>query len=144
MERCFIEASSVTEDLLSQFNIPFARNGGEYNIKYIEAVYNVDGKAEILMDIEQIRRGRLYDQLVRCGARDIIINTLPRGDASNIAGKLQTRVLLACRKPGMKSYQRGTCTVVPVFPASGFADEGAYNELKRIQLVQDAVMEVGF
>ena len=135
--RCFIEAWSVTEEILAEFRMPFVARSGEYRVQYIQSVFEEGGKAEIVMEIEQVRRGYLQSRLEHCGARQVIIQSFPLNDAQNLAGKFLDRITQRALLPGMKSFVRGSTRIVPVPDTNGDDNRLIYEELKRLQMAQD-------
>ena len=115
--RCYIEAFSVNEPMLSALTLPFARFTGEYAIKYMACAVSAaaDGKTELYMETDPIRRQHLQSRLEECGARHVVVHSFPRNDAERLAGKFLGRVLgLANDQADMTLYTRGrTDTVVP-------------------------------
>ncbi len=129
----------MTEEMLVDFNVPFVRVNGSYHINYLKCAYSLDGKAEMFMDIEQIKRGVLQNHMERCGARQVMIHTFPRNDTQNLAGKFLARVLEKADVPGIKSYQRGTTLLEPVADTS--TDENImYENLKQLQIYHDGLL----
>jgi hypothetical protein len=138
--RCFIEAWSVTEELIKDFKMPFIRRNGEYEIKFIKCALLDGGKAEIVMNIEHVRRGFLLDQFEKCGARQVMICSFPLNDPNHLAGKFTHRVQTKAEAPGMKAYERGICNIVPVVDTN--PDENAiYEELKSLQMMQNGLLD---
>lgn len=132
----------MTEDMLAQFKLPFMMKSGEYTVKYLNSSFEEGGKAEILMEVEKIRRGFLQRQLELCGARQVLIQSFPLNDPQHLAGKFLHRVNMKAQLPGMKSYVRGSTRIVPVPDSNGDDNHVIYEELKRLQTMQagDEVM----
>ena len=136
VSRCYIEAWSVTEALLTEFRMPFVQRSGEYAITFCMAAYDESGKAEIFVDMEQVRRGHLQARLELCGARQVLIHSFPVNDPNNLAGKFLGRVMKKMGLPGKRSYQRGYTNTI--FPDNDYnPDENTiYDELKGLQQTQ--------
>ena len=140
--RCFIEAWAVTDELLTEFRMPFVRGTGEYDIKFLNYAYQIGGKAEIFMVIEQVRRGHLQNRLELCGARQVVIHSFPSNDPNQLAGKFLNRVIEKSDIPGVSSYQRGSCNISLVSDSNQDDNAAIYEELKALQLMQhSAVVE---
>ena len=130
---CFIEAWSVTEELLTNFRMPFIRRSGEYGVEFMTCAFQEGGKAEIFMVIERVGRAHLQSQLEKCGARQVVIHSFPSDDPNHLTGKFLDRVLKRADAPGMLSYQRGYCN--NTFRIN--YDDGGYEELKQVQRMQE-------
>jgi hypothetical protein len=141
IDRCFIETSYMTEEIISTFRMPFVQQSGEYDIRLITCAYEEGGKAEIFMDIEPVKRAHLQNQLEQCGGGQVLIHSFPSTDPSHLQGKFLGRVLAKANTPGIKSYQRGY-TSSNVFPVSGLLGLDPlliYEELKAVQDARDQV-----
>ncbi len=127
----------MTEEILTEFTMPFVRRSGEYEIKFIKAAYEEGGRAEVFMEIEQVRRGHLQTQFELCGARQVLIHSFPLNDPNSLAGKFLGRVIQRGEALGKMSYQRGhTNGVFPVHDHN--RDENViYEELKSLQKTQN-------
>jgi hypothetical protein len=136
ISRCYVEVSYLTERIITAFNMPFLRGSGLYEIKFIKAAYVEGGNGVIFMEIEQVRRGHLQNQLELCGARQVLIHSFPSNDSSHLAGKYLGRVMQMCDFPGKMSYQRGYTN--DICPALDHNDVALYEELKRVQMRLDA------
>lgn len=139
--RCFIEAWAVTENMMVDFKMPFVRVSGEYTIDSILCAYDeVNGKAEIFMELEKVRRGHLQNRLEQSGARHVMIHSFPNNDPNKLAEKFLHRVRERSTAPGMKMYKRGNSLLSPVAYLDSDGD-GLYADLKRLQIEQDASIE---
>ncbi len=130
--RCFIEAWSMTEKLITEFKMPFTQRSGEYGIKFIKCSYVEGGKAEIYMEIEQVRRRYLLNELEKRGAKQVMIYSYPLNDPDHLAAKCMHRVQKMAGTPGMKSYERGVTDVVP-YVDDNADDNAIYEELKAMK-----------
>ncbi len=131
----------MTERLITEFKVPFVRLNGEYEIKFIKCTYIEGGKAEIFMDIEQVRCGYLLRRFEECGAGQVTIKSFLSNDPTCLAERFLHRMHTKAQAPGLKSYERGVVSIVPV--ADTNADENAiYDELKSLQLMQNGLLDM--
>jgi hypothetical protein len=119
--RCYIEALSMNESMLSTLTLPFAQFSGAYDIKYMACAVPADPshKTELYLETDLVRRGHLQSRLEQCGASGVVVHSFPHNDADRLAGKFLGRVLKLAGSEGMTLYVRGeTKTVSPSGDAS--------------------------
>ncbi len=126
---------------MTDFKMPFVRGSGEYAIDFIICAFNArDGKAEIFMELEKVRRGHLQNRLEQCGARHVVIHSFPHNDPNKLAEKFLHRVQETAAAPGMQMYRRGRSSLTPV-EYSQSDENGLYADLKRLQIEQEASID---
>jgi hypothetical protein len=114
--------------MISSLTLPFVRFTGDYMIKYAACAISAEGKSEIFMETDPIRRGHLQEIMEKCGAKHVIIHSFPRNDSSRLANKFLGRVQkLAEKGDGVKLFTRGKTEIEASF------DSGALepNDLAR-------------
>jgi hypothetical protein len=108
--RAYVSCFNVDPQFACRFNMPKARNAGEFAIKFLVASFNKEaGSGEFFIEFdEKVWYNNLLKQFEDLGAGDVYIATFKHNDGNDSAASALLRVWELGERNGI-TYTRGVC-----------------------------------
>ena len=111
LNRCYILCYNVDPVFTHNFNLPKAKVGGEFTIKFMDSAFDKEKDlAEFFLEFkEAVVEKKVAEQFVAMGATSVILTTFEHNDGNESAANALLRVWDLAEKTGIQET-RGECS----------------------------------